>query len=211
MKLIDILVQELPKRGGWPDGADFVAQDGRDGRIKFGRNPIDVCLASKWNNEVWQGDWNFSARNDFICHEISSDWHAIFTREQYEAALAASKPEWDGEGLPGVGIKCEHCPGGTTQHEWEIVTVAGIYENLVTGFTDFWLVKENGFSYTVGNPYRFRPIRSEADKKRDTARKDIAGILFNDANLSTASALDIAGLLVEAIAASKISGVKLED
>ena len=27
MKLIDILVEELPKRGGWPDGVVCFAQD----------------------------------------------------------------------------------------------------------------------------------------------------------------------------------------
>lgn len=27
MKLIDLLVQELPKRGGWPEGVDSIYQD----------------------------------------------------------------------------------------------------------------------------------------------------------------------------------------
>lgn len=27
MKLIDLLVQELPKRGGWPDGVTRIVQD----------------------------------------------------------------------------------------------------------------------------------------------------------------------------------------
>ena len=34
MKLIDILRQELPKRGGWPEGADFAWAD-PDGEIRF--------------------------------------------------------------------------------------------------------------------------------------------------------------------------------
>ena len=34
MKLIDILVEELPKRGGWPDGAARLAQD-PDGDIQM--------------------------------------------------------------------------------------------------------------------------------------------------------------------------------
>ena len=28
MKLIDLLVQELPKRGGWPDGAEYARVSG---------------------------------------------------------------------------------------------------------------------------------------------------------------------------------------
>lgn len=27
MKLIDLLVKELPKRGGWPEAANYVVQD----------------------------------------------------------------------------------------------------------------------------------------------------------------------------------------
>lgn len=87
--------------------------------------------------------------------------------------------EWNGEGSPPVGVKCEHCPGGTTQTEWGVVTVAGIYENPVTGFTDYWLVKENGSSYTVGNPYRFRPLRTEEERKREEVIKAITDSIID--------------------------------
>ncbi|UVX31675.1 hypothetical protein PRB79_gp11 [Klebsiella phage VLCpiS13d] len=120
---------------------------------------------------------------------------------------------WNGEGRPTIGTKCEHHSGG----QWEVVTIAGIYENLVTGFTDYWMVKEDGCSYTVGNPYRFRPIRSEADKKREEAIMSIAkaggaasfkyGEKFNDGSLIGAAWYE----LYDAIAAGKVRGVKLED
>lgn len=35
MKLIDLLVQELPKRGGWPEGAESVVQDADDSEFYF--------------------------------------------------------------------------------------------------------------------------------------------------------------------------------
>ena len=109
---------------------------------------------------------------------------------------------WNGEGLPPLGVKCEHCPGGTTQVEWEVVTVAGIHENRMTGFTDYWLVRENGSSYTIGNPYRFRPIRTEAERKREEAIKAMI-------NCSAVLLQPTADLIYNAIAAGKIPGVKL--
>lgn len=115
---------------------------------------------------------------------------------------------WGGEGKPTIGTKCEHHSGG----QWEAVTIAGIYENLVTGFTDYWMVKEDGSSYTVGNPYRFRPIRSEADRKRDEAVQALC-----DAGGGNGKVDEKAGYgscwfdVYDAIAAGKIPGVKLED
>jgi len=118
-----------------------------------------------------------------------------------------TEPSWDGVGLPPVGVRCEHCPGGTTQQEWEVVTVAGIYENLTTGFTDFWMIKESGSSYIVGNPYRFRPIRSEEDKKRDAVIEFITGAIDSHG----VDPLNSAKFIYDAIADGKIPGVKLED
>ncbi|HHL0251476.1 TPA: hypothetical protein ACQZPM_005114 [Klebsiella pneumoniae] len=105
---------------------------------------------------------------------------------------------WDGEGKPTIGTKCEHHSGD----QWEVVTIAGIHENLVTGFTDYWMVKEDGSSYTVGNPYRFRPVRSEADKKRDEAVKAI---------MLTGWCQSAAEEVYDLVAAGKVPGIKLED
>lgn len=105
---------------------------------------------------------------------------------------------WNGERKPTIGTKCEHHSGG----QWEVVTIAGIYENFVTGFTDYWMVKEDGSSYTVGNPYRFRPIRSEADRKREEAVKAIT---------LTGWCQAAAEEIYDLIAAGKVPGMKLED
>lgn len=240
MKLIDLLVKDLPKWGGWPENVTHIGQDYDRELMFYGRGNVASGIII---DEL------------AIDHRKSGEIGVKITREQYESALAASKavvghdgwiqwaggdcpvdsdaivevryrkpnpyqfnndragdfnwshdgfdgdiiayrvhtpdanpranddrleqdlnecigqdidiPEWNGEGLPPVGIKCEHCPGGTTQHEWEIVTVAGVHENTSTGFTDYWLVRENGSSYIVGNPYRFRPLRTEAEMARE--------------------------------------------
>lgn len=310
MKLIDILVEELPKRDGWPKRANCIIQD-PDKIVEHATCHPSVAKCGE------DGFWflDSSRIGGFEVDTLASDYTtAIITREQYEAALSAkndgwiewgggecpvprgtlvdvryrdgrqlnalsandgtlnprdasfvfwrndgsekdiiayrlhktneaervrdaawnayaaitkaddeadlnecigqdAEPVWGGEGKPDIGEKCEHYSGG----QWEVVTIAGIYENLVTGFTDYWMIKEDGGSYTVGNPYRFRPIRSEADKKREEAIMSLAksggaasfkyGEKFNDGSLIGAAWYE----LYDAIAAGKVRGVKLED
>lgn len=282
MKLIDLLVKELPRRGGWPEVALNATQD-KDGEVCFSSSATPEFGLAAWEGGDWCG-------NEFHTIRASDYDTTIITRDQYEAALTASEgwiewrggdcpvdsdaivevkyrwhnqhqysndragdfdwehtgsscdiiayrlqnqvidsranddrleqdlnecieqgvdmPEWNGEGLPPVGIKCEHCPGGTTQHEWEIVTVAGVHENTSTGFTDYWLVRENGSSYIVGNPYRFRPLRTEEERAREDAETAMRTCLAGTgAGITPLAAKGI----YEAIAAGKIPGVKLEE
>lgn len=89
MKLIDLLVKELPRRGGWPDGAEIVVQDA-DSQICFSSHS-DVytyeCQTDWYGGDWADGDWS----NPFI-DTIADDRHnSIVTRNQYESALAASK------------------------------------------------------------------------------------------------------------------------
>lgn len=199
MKLIDLLVKELPKLGGWPDGAEYA----RVSHFGVGKILVDFRFPDAY------GELSYCigviARN-LIDTGTDVDYHMI-RRDSYESALSASKkPTWNGEGLPPVGIKCEHCHGGTTQHEWEVVTVAGVHKNASTGFTDYWLVRENGSSYIVGNPYRFRPLRTEAEKALESAKHIIAELCRDSASNGHS-----ADLIMEAITAGKIPGVKLDD
>ena len=91
--------------------------------------------------------------------------HECVTREQYEAALAASKTEWDGEGLPPVGCECEYETNGygIKKVRVECITMDGI------AFT--WLGEDQRFRgldrINASQAHRFRPIRSEEDKQRD--------------------------------------------
>lgn len=89
MKLIDLLVKELPKRGGWPEGAEIAVQDS-DSQICFSSHS-DV-YANEGKTDWGGGDWgDVDWSNPFI-GTIADDRHeCIVTRAQYEAALAASK------------------------------------------------------------------------------------------------------------------------
>ena len=266
MKTIDLLVQELPALGGWPDGAVeagflcsddtlfFVNNDGdcpsgwrinmnhevEDNGIEVTREQYEAALAAKndgwieWGGGVipistntfvdvkfnngdvrlgkiageysWEHAWQGS---NIIAYRLHKTQEAAQTKTDDEADLNECIGQgvaqvWDGEGKPTIGTKCEHHSGG----QWEVVTIAGIHENLVTGFTDYWMVKEDGSSYTVGNPYRFRPVRSEADKKRDEAVTAMLSVFGSNAAIGTTAALKA---IYDAIAADEITGVKLED
>lgn len=80
MKLIELLVKELPRRGGWPDGVDAVRQNGK-GEL-FGIN------------SVYCSDFNLETCDDWITD--------VVTKQQYEAALTASEDwiEWHGGKCP---------------------------------------------------------------------------------------------------------------
>lgn len=92
MKLIDILVEELPKRGGWPEGASRLAQD-PDGDIQMLSNRHAYLVSAGWTGD---------GRDDFYgqyavrkLELLASDYAtSIVTREQYEAALAAKNEGW---------------------------------------------------------------------------------------------------------------------
>lgn len=196
MKLIDLLVQELPKRGGWPEGAVCVVQSVVDGEIYFYNRPYD-------------GNGCMPKMKGKILLPISDDvitgfdgLNPVITRAQYEASLSASqKGEWDGAGLPPVGIEVESAQPG--QINWTGFKVIAVDSGAVFGF---W---SNGVASALdGDRWLFRHIRSEADKKREAALDAILSVFSGNAATGTAAALKA---IYDAIAAGKIPGVKLED
>lgn len=189
MKLIELLVQELPKRGGWPEHATCVAQDG-DGLVMFADCHPSVVRQIN-------GRWFMNSRrlngNGSEGYELAEDYAtSVITREQYEASLAAAQqPVWSGEGLPPVGCECE---ARMRVNTWEIIHVLAV--------TGEYLVGKIGETETVFclEQSAFRPIRSEADKKRDEAIECLAYYVGKE---------DAADLYT-AIAAGEVKGVKLD-
>lgn len=100
MKLIDLLVKELPRRGGWPEVALNATQD-KDGQVCFSAGAVPEFGYVAWEGGDWLG-------NEFYTTRASDYSTAIITREQYESALEASKAvvghngwiEWHGGERP---------------------------------------------------------------------------------------------------------------
>ena len=190
MKLIDLLVQELPKRGGWPEGAVTAWQSTRDGEVYFfkenGGYAEENNGGRKWYFEIARG---------------RGEKHTV-TREQYEAELAAAQqPVWDGEGLPPVGCRIEAFSGG----EWVEAIVTYNEPPECHGDAAAW--KEVlAFDCKTTRPFwtdEFRPIRSEADKRRDEA---IAALK----KLKPQLVGELAGYLYDEIADGKIPHIRIE-
>lgn len=111
--------------------------------------------------------------------------------------------EWDGEGLPPVGAEFEHsfhADGFSTWH-WRRCTAVGKRGVLCVDEKDTEL-------YLNDTNNRFRPIRSETDKKRDEAIQGMASIIDYR---NGCSSKPLAGWIYEAIAAGKIPGIKMKD
>lgn len=206
MKLIDLLVREL---NHWPDDVHCMTQDS-DGDLNWHNDNSTPEL----NDEgvTWKCDesWMDYHRG----WEISDDWKtAIVTRDQYESALAAlQKVEWSGDGLPTVGCECEY---HDSNGEWYPVTIKYASDQLVviSGMTKFLGVEQGteiARDIIIDKP-KFRPLRSEEDKKRDKAAKEMTRHANNDENRVFDAGLRNCLSIYDAIAAGKIPGVKLDD
>lgn len=113
MKLIDILVEELPKRGGWPDGADHAWCD-PDGEIRFRNGGCEPDFYP-------ESDVDIECRVPNPYYEDESRY--IITCEQYEAALAAKNDgwiEWGGGKCPvacGTMVDVKHRCGDVSENQ----------------------------------------------------------------------------------------------
>ena len=163
MTLLELLRQELPKRGGWPEGAVGVVQDEDYTEFYFFTGSAPKFDGKSW----WFNDDNVD--NEWIYHDYKNtlaDDHstAIVTREQYEAT------GWDGTNLPPLGCPVEV---NSPRHGWTQATV--------TAVTDNWIIAKypdgvefagchrsmNSDGSCTDNPGLFRPLRTEAERAID--------------------------------------------
>lgn len=212
MKLIDLLVRELPKRGGWREDWMTITQDS-DGYLCCWKYDDPKYNGFGWGHisgKGLSGYFLFDDDDGLSCDNAES----IVTRDQYQLALAASqKVEWSSDGLPPVGCECEWRDKNTKQ--WQPVKVVYASE-WVTVIREINKEKGNDLveiaieNYGDDARLKFRPIRSEADKKRDAVVEAI-DYWLPEFIPYTPNEYYHAKKLYDAIAAGKIPGVKLED
>ena len=189
MKLIDLLVQELPKRGGWPDGA-----------VECQRFVDEATIDFYDENDNWDDDCSLtygSIAVELVRKQAYPCESEQVTRDQYESALAASqKPAWNGEGLPPVGCECE-CQ---FLDAWHVCKVLFVGAEVIVGVIDG---SERAFSV---NHTKFRTLQSEAERKRDAAVE----AMQREADEGDNWIYSEYEIIYDAIAAGKIPGVKLD-
>lgn len=140
MTLLEILRQELPKRGGWPEGAAKAASYRHIPGVHF------------WDDNGFRVDYS-----DLTTRALGEE---KITREQYEAT------GWDGTGLPPVGVECEYSlNGGKTWWKCKVDYMVGT-QGVVMLCDTFEGVQYVQFS-SYGNALKFRPLRTEAERAID--------------------------------------------
>lgn len=139
MKLVNILARSMAE---WPTD-----------------NPLDVGQAA-------DGDIHVPGRSArYIRHlgvkfPLADDWgSANVTRAQWQAAVDALKaaentvPEWNGEGLPPVGMVCEY---QDSLGRWDKVEITAVAKRGIC----FVQIAHDGENYVNKTEARFRPIRT---------------------------------------------------
>lgn len=138
MKLIDLLKQELPKRGGWPDGHTDARQDG----------DMEICFSG---GNITTHDFRVDYMADDVILNGGTGESSAVTREQYEAAT------W----IPPVGTECEYKltkVNYRTDFSRGKVLAYGVQKV----FMEHWSSK-NEFIQSIDS-IEFRPIRTEREK-----------------------------------------------
>ena len=163
----------------------------------------DVQTGLQAGEYSWEHNWKGS---NIIAYRLHHPHEVAQNEAEQEADLNEcigqdAAPVWNGEGLPPAGCECEYTKESLPGDEWNQCTVDYVGSSFFV-YRDCYGVELTGI---IGD-IKFRPIRSEADRKRDESLRVIYEIL--DAGTSTKQdAADI----YDAIAAGKIPGVKLED
>lgn len=153
----------------------------------------------------WEHEWAYSS---IIAYRLHQPQEAEQAKADDEADLNecighSVAPVWNGEGLPPVGYECEVSVDGG--RSW--CTYRAINEK-----NGAWLIEIGNFTEEFqNNNWIFRPILSEAERKRDDAVQALC-----DAGGGNGKVDEKAGYgscwfdVYDAIAAGKIPGVKLE-
>ena len=144
MTLLELLRQELPKRGGWPEGAVECCRH-------RGTNSIDFY--DETGN--WPEDCYLKYGKDFAKEVVYENDYSLFqsvTREQYEAT------GWDGTGLPPVGCECERSWCGDKWLPCKILFISD--ETVVVKLA----TRESAYRWCEVS---FRPLRTEAERAID--------------------------------------------
>ncbi|QPJ99325.1 hypothetical protein IDM36_15545 [Enterobacter mori] len=190
MKLIEFLISENKKGWQWPG---TIAKATSTKGVRGVNFYFDYACPPILSNTL-------IAPVPFSCSEL-------VTRESYEAALAASKQEWDGEGLPPVGCECEHhSPSGMVT----VVKIIAHFQNRAAMVAVFIPVEREFKTVDQAISDCFRPIRSEADKKRDEAAKGLMDYLVKNTCTDNVFYIqDVIGFY-DAIAAGKIPHIRID-
>lgn len=131
---------------------------------------------------------------------------AVFREIATEASISAQNPAWNGEGLPPAGCEFEYSFSGNGFVTWHQVKCTAV------GCSGVLCVDEKGtemYRNNINN--RFRPIRTEAERKREEVAESLVRFLDKETDIDNIfRKYDVMGF-IDYIEAGKIPGVRLTD
>lgn len=163
------------------------------------------------NNVRWS---HVGSRGDIIAYRLHQPQQVGHTEAEQEADLnecigQAPVTGWNGEGLPPVGCECEFMKHTLdAMPNWRRGIIKYVSEYTVV------IVEALSPGEFVAHPRTcdFRPVRTEAERKRDIATQSMKSVWREVAGKEVnGKLLSIYEVIYDAIAAGKIHGVKLED
>lgn len=175
----------------------------RNGSTKYAQEALS--LEGYASYPFWRKD---DTSGDIIAYRLHQPQEVAQTEAEQEADLndcigQAPVTTWSGEGLPPVGVEIEYKFAKANYR-----TYFSRGKVLAYGAQNVFmehLASRNEFIQPL-DKIEFRPIRTEAERKRDEAKHAIAELCRSSASNGHA-----ADLIYDAIAAGEITGVKLED
>lgn len=166
---------------------------------------------------IWQHDDDVTNIIAYRLHKPDLNSRAkddILEQDLNECIGQAPATVWNGDGFPPVGMEIEY-KFAKANYRTDFSRGKVLAYGMHNVFMEHWASK-NEFIQPL-DKIEFRPIRSEADRKREEAIMSLAksggaasfeyGEKFNDGSLIGAAWYE----LYDAIAAGKVRGVKLED
>lgn len=153
MTLLELLRQELPKHGGWPEGAVCVVQSLIDGELYFYDRRYDGNGAML----NLRRRYKFCKASDIGRDDATGLLTPAITREQYEAA------GWDGTGLPPVGCDVEYSWAG---EPWASGVIRYISKHTIIIETQADSTGDTECAYHPTD-IKLRPLRTEAERAID--------------------------------------------
>lgn len=173
-KLVDILAREWTV---WPDCISGVHRNCGGWAYGGSLNPelkpkFPVCEDLPHNSGlVTRAEWQ-AARDALVADECAHSYRNA--QGCPECGVAFAQPSWNGEGLPPVGVVCEH----KRVNEWLKVEVFAVKPNYNDSHTALFTF-DNGTWAGCAEPSLFRPIRTAeqiAADEREAAIEEMAAI-----------------------------------
>ena len=193
MKLVDILARELKV---WPEGVRIITQQGSGYLFDEGNYPLDINVEVAEDGSiatVTRDQWQ-AAVDAMKTENCAHLWVGWSDTEACELCNKTRKimVEWNGEGLPPVGMVCEFqgdcakCPSDPWHkelHDGVQCTVIAHFKSKSLDLVAFTFVKADGSSELEQSlPGALRPIRTPeqiAKQERSKACDKMYGVILD--------------------------------